>query len=113
MSAFRVFLALVFIVITSYTAVVAANHGLNLLPIFFGDIAAMGWPGQFNLDFLGFLLFSAFWVAWRHQFSPGGMGLGLLAFFTGAPFLALYLLLASRQAKGDMRILLLGPSRVP
>lgn len=41
MSTFRTFLTLVFIVTTGYTLVVAANHGLNLLPIFFGDIAAM------------------------------------------------------------------------
>jgi hypothetical protein len=35
-----------------YTGVVAADHGLNLLTPFFGAIAAMGWQGRFNLDFL-------------------------------------------------------------
>jgi hypothetical protein len=45
MSAFRRLLACIFGVIVVYTAVVIANHGLGLLPIFFGDILKMGWLG--------------------------------------------------------------------
>ena len=111
MNGFRLLLALIFVIIAAYTSVVVMNHGLGLLPIFFGDIARMGWPGQFNLDFTGFLTLSAFWVAWRHGFSAGGLGLGVLAFFFGAPFLTLYLLIASYRTEGDVRALLLGPSR--
>jgi hypothetical protein len=89
-----------------YTSIVIANHGLGLLPVFFGDIAKMGWPGQFNLDFMGFLLLSGFWLAWRHHFSPAGLALGVLGFFGGAPVLTAYLFLASRTAKGPAELLL-------
>ncbi|MEQ8859969.1 MAG: hypothetical protein RIC56_15100 [Pseudomonadales bacterium] len=111
MLAFRVLLVAIFVVVSAYTAVVVANHGLGLLPVFFGDMAQMGWPGQFNLDFMGFLLLSGLWLAWRHQFSPVGLVLGVLGFFLGAPFLCLYLFFASFAVDGDVRVLFLGPAR--
>lgn len=111
MNQFRVLLAAIFVAIVAYTLVVVANHGLGLFPIFFGDIAEMGWPGQFNLDFLGFLTLSAFWLAWRNDFSPAGLALGVLGFLLGAPFLTAYLFFAGRSADGDPHVLLLGPRR--
>ncbi|MGP1283323.1 MAG: hypothetical protein ACTS1X_10140 [Parasphingopyxis sp.] len=111
MAAFRALLALLCLGIAGYTAIVVGAHGMNLFPAFFGDIAALGWPGQFNVDFLSFLILSAFWVAWRHAFSAAGLGLALLAFFGGGLFLTVYLLIASFSANGDVRILLLGPGR--
>lgn len=111
MIAFRGFLFIFLAALLAYTAIVIANHGWNLLPVFFGDIAAMNWPGQFNLDFMGFLALSALWTAWRHHFSPTGLALAILAFFGGMGFLAIYLLLASLRARGDVAVLLLGPAR--
>ncbi|TFU06347.1 hypothetical protein EUV02_04970 [Polymorphobacter arshaanensis] len=111
MSPLRLYLAACIIGIAAYTSVVIANHGMGLMPIFFGDIAAMTWPGQFNLDFLGFLLLSGLWVSWRHQFSPGGLALGLIAVFGGTPFLSAYLLFHSFKTKGDIKALLLGEAR--
>jgi hypothetical protein len=111
MSVFRVLLAAIFVTIVAYTAVVVANHGFGLFPVFFGDIAAMGWSGQFNVDFMGFLTLSALWLAWRHHFSPGGLALGMLGFFGGAPVLTAYLLVASLRADGDAAHLLLGKAR--
>ena len=111
MTLFRLFLATCLIVITGYTSVTVANHGLDLLPVFFGDMAAMAWPGQFNLDFFCFLLLSGLWVAWRHQFSAAGLGLGLIAVFGGMPFLSAYLLIASFKTKGDIKAMLLGEAR--
>ena len=108
---FRCFLAVIISTIAVYTSVVIGEHGLGLFSVFLGDIAKMGWPGQFNLDFLGFLSLSAFWLAWRNEFSPAGLGLGLLGFFGGAPVLAAYLLFASISVGGDVPALLLGPSR--
>ena len=101
MSAFRILLAFIFLSIVGYTAVVIANHGIGLAEVFFGDIARMAWPGQFNLDFMGFLTLSGLWLAWRHHFSPGGLALGVLGFVGGAPVLTAYLFVASLQAKGD------------
>ncbi|MEM8768828.1 MAG: hypothetical protein AAGE43_15375 [Pseudomonadota bacterium] len=111
MAAFRAFLVLVVVVVGAYTAVTITNHGINLFPDFFGDMAEMGWPGQFNLDFMFFLAFSALWVSWRHEFSGAGLTLGVGAFLLGAPYLATYLLIQSFRAKGDVRVLLLGEGR--
>jgi hypothetical protein len=108
---FRLFLAVFLLTLSAYTAIVIANHGWNLLAVFFGDIAKMGWPGQFNLDFMGFLALSALWTAWRHNFSPAGLALSVVAFFGGMGFLTIYLLIESFRAKGDVRALLLGPAR--
>lgn len=111
MTAFRILLAALWVGLVSYTAVVIASHGWDLLPVFFGDIAKMGWPGQFNLDFMCMLALSGLWVAWRHQFSGGGIALGVIAFFGGAGFLLPYLFVASLQAGGDAAVLLLGKKR--
>lgn len=111
MTLFRLFLLACLVAILAYTAVTIANHGWNLLPIFFGDMAAMGWPGQFNLDFFTFLLLSGLWVAWRHQFSPGGLALGLVAVFGGMLFLSAYLLWLTARTGGDMQVLLMGEGR--
>ena len=73
MNLFRLFLIAALGVITVYTAVVIANHGLTLFPVFFGDMATMGWAGQFNLDFMFMLALSALWTAWRNGFSASGI----------------------------------------
>jgi len=102
---------MIIISIVSVTGIVIFNHGWNLLPIFFGDMASLTWPGQFNLDFMCFLLLSGLWLAWRHHFSPGGVLLALAGVFGGIMLLAPYLLLASYKAEGDIKVLLLGKSR--
>lgn len=111
MTLFRLFLATCLVAIVAYTSVTITNHGFNLLPVFFGDMAEMGWPGQFNLDFMCFLALSAIWVAWRHQFSAGGLGLAVLAFFGGMLFLSIYLLLHIQRTGGDIKVVLLGEGR--
>jgi hypothetical protein len=80
-----------------YTAIVISNYGLNLLPAFFGDIAKLGWPGQFNADFSGFLILSALWTAWRHHFSPFGLVPSMVALFGGMAFLTMYRMAAGYQ----------------
>lgn len=109
MTVFRVILVVLWTVLTAYTAVVIARHGMNLLPVFFGDMARLGWPGQFNLDFLCLLTLSGLWTAWRDRFSARGLGLGVLAFFGGAGFLLAYLLILTVTTRGDMARVLLGP----
>lgn len=107
MTMFRVFLATCLIAIVGYTSVTIADHGVNLLPIFFGDMAEMAWPGQFNLDFMTFLLLAGLWVAWRHDFSPRGIALGVVAVFGGM----LFLLVHSVKTGGDVKALFLGKAR--
>ena len=111
MLALRISLVTILVVLSGYTAVVISNHGWNLLEVFFGDMREMAWPGQFNLDFMGFLALSAVWTAWRHHFSPLGLLLGLVAFFGGMAFLTIYLLITSYTVKGDVKALLLGSQR--
>ena len=78
MAAFRILLVCFIIAIISYTGVVIYHHGWNLFPVFFGDMAAMTWPGQFNLDFMGFdtirimaCLASPFLTRWTRIRSAG------------------------------------------
>jgi hypothetical protein len=111
MTLFRLFLMLCIAVIAGYTAVTVSAHGINFLPQFFGDIAAMGWPGQFNLDFFAFLSLAGLWLAWRHHFSIGGIALGLAIFAGGMPLLAAYLLVHSFRTGGDIKAMLLGEGR--
>jgi hypothetical protein len=106
---FRAWLVLILAVVGAYTASVIRNHGLNLFAPFFGDMARLGWPGQFNLDFMFMLSLSALWVAWRNRFSGSGLALGVAAFLLGAPFLAAYLLLLLSQTRGDLRAVLVPP----
>ena len=111
MLAFRLLLVVLFGVVLVYTGIVGATHDWNVLPIFLGDIAAMNWSGSFNLDFSCYLLLAALWVAWRSHFSPAGLALGVLAAVGGTLVLAPYLLVASIQARGDAKALLLGKKR--
>ena len=111
MAGFRVLLVVLFLALGGYTALVVARHGLDLLPIFFGDMAKLGWAGQFNLDFLCFLILSALWTAWRNGFSPLGLVLAVVAFFGGSGFLLPYLLVLTLRARGDMAVVLLGKPR--
>lgn len=111
MNAFRALLAVIFITIVVYTAIVMNNHGANLVPVFFGDMQAMTWPGQFNTDFMGFLILSGLWLSWRHHFTPAGLVLGLFGLFGGIMFLAPYLIIVSYRTNGDIKELMLGKER--
>ncbi len=113
MRLFQGFLIVMMGVIGAYTGVVIASHGANLLPVFFGDMARMAWPGQFNLDFMCMLGLSAVWVAWRHRFTPAGLGLALLAFLGGSMFLSVYLLIISLSARGGISEVLIGRRATP
>jgi len=111
MGAFRILLAVMITGILVYTGIVGINHGWNLFPVFFGDMVAMNWPGQFNFDFMCLLMFSGLWLAWRHNFTPVGLVLGVLGVFGGTMVLAPYLLIVSFRTKGDMKEILLGKVR--
>jgi hypothetical protein len=111
MGAFRILVAAIFLIIAAYTSLVVLNHGMGLLPVFFGDMAKMQWPGQFNLDFMFMLTLSGLWVSWRHQFSAAGIVLGVAAFIGGALFLSAYLLVESFRVGGNTKALILGDVR--
>lgn len=108
MKPFSLFLMLLWLLLAGYTTVVVSEYGLNLFPYFFGDMAQVNWPGQFNLDFMLMLVLSACWTAWRNRFTPGGLGLAVIAFFGGAGFLLPYLTYLAFKHDGDVRAVLLG-----
>jgi hypothetical protein len=111
MNAFRLLLVAIVAVVGIYTSITIAQQGLGLYTVFFGDMMEMTWRGQFNLDFLCFLLLSGVWVAWRHAFSAAGLVLGFAAFNLGAPFLAGYLLVQSYRTNGNVSAMLLGEAK--
>ena len=108
MTLFRILLMAMFAALSAYTGVTIAHQGMTLFSVFFGDMGRMAWPGQFNLDFMFMLTFSALWVAWRHRFTAGGLALAVLAFFLGSSFLCVYLMVISLAARGDVRRMLVG-----
>lgn len=108
MMLFRIFLVGCFLAILTYTSVTIANHGWDLMTVFFGDMAKMGWAGQFNTDFMTMLMLSGLWTAWRNRFSPAGLALGVVAFFGGMSFQSLHLLYLSTRPGADMQSILMG-----
>ena len=108
MKTYSLLLGLLWLVLVGYTAVVIGEYGFNLFPYFFGDMAALGWPGQFNLDFMLMLVLSASWTAWRNRFTGTGWLLAIVAFFGGAGFLLPYLIYLTRKHDGDLAEILLG-----
>jgi len=112
MTGFRMVLVILLVAVVIYTVPVVMAFGLtSLLPTFFSEIFAMTWQGQFNTDFLGFLVLSAPWTAWRNGFSGPGLGLAVVAFFGGIPFLTTYLLILSYQEAGNIQRVLLGVNK--
>ena len=110
MTVFRTLLGLLYVVFAGYTVAVMAEHGVNFIPAFLGQLAALNWSGQINLDFLIYVLIGAGWIAWRHEFSPGGIALAVLA-LSGVLTFVPYLFIVSVQAQGDVRTLFLGRER--
>jgi len=112
MITFRIFLAALLLMVVGYTIPVLMEHGISpLFSTFFGDMSKFGWAGQFNNDFMGFLVLSAVWLAWRHHFSAAGLALGVGGFFGGIPFLTGYLLIVSFQSNDDIVALFVGENR--
>ncbi len=99
------------IIIAVYTVIAISNDGFDLITPFVGDILALSWSGQFNLDFMMYLILSALWVAWRHDFSGAGVALAAVASVGGMLFLSIYLLVQIGRAEGDIERLLLGERR--
>jgi hypothetical protein len=108
MTALRLYLIAAWAALVAHTAYVIGRDGLNLLPEFFGAIAAGHWQGQFNADFLSLLALSALWTGWRNRWSALGWVLALAALSLGGAFLMAYLLVLLHRENGDLKRVLLG-----
>ncbi|MEL6841864.1 MAG: hypothetical protein AAFP02_01515 [Bacteroidota bacterium] len=111
MNTLRGILIAQFVGLLVYTILTVADHGWILFEVFLGDIMALNWSGQFNLDFSCYLLLSGIWIAWRERFSAFGILYGLAAAIIGIILFAPYVLWASVQAKGDLKEVLMGRGR--
>ncbi len=111
MNLFKALLVAMCLIVLFYTGLAVSNEGVNLFATTLPSVAEFGWPGQFHVDFVTYLILSGVWVAWRHEFSAAGIVLGVLASQLGIIFLSIYLLLAINKANGDMSEVLLGPGR--
>lgn len=105
MKSLRVLCVALFATTFLYTITVGINHGFNFAHIFIGDVLAMNWPGQFNVDFSSHLLLSGLWLAWRNKFSVQGIALGMFALIGGIHVLTGYLFIKSFQVQSIRELL--------
>lgn len=108
MTLIRFVLIAMIVLIVVFTLTAVANGGLNLITPFLSPIFAFSWQGQFNVDFVCYLVLSGIWMAWRGGFTRRSIALGLMAPPLGILFFAPYLLYLIGQTSGDPRKLLLG-----
>jgi len=108
MTGFRWALITMMALIVVFTVAAVANGGINLVTPFLTPILALSWQGQFNIDFMCYLVLSGIWMAWRGGFTVDSMALGILAPPLGILFFAPYLLYLVGKLNGDPRRLLLG-----
>ena len=111
MVALRLFLVFWFVLMLAYTGTVIARDGVDFLMPFGAAVARLGWEGQFGLDLAGFLVLTAFWIAWRHGLSALGVLSAVVVVSGGMIGVSIYVLLASLAARGDASVLLLGSQR--
>ena len=111
MAMLRFFLLVSTILIYVFTYFAVAAQGINWPAVAFGDILALNWRSQFDVDFVIHLLLLATWISWREGFSMKGHVFGFLSIVMGGMFSFPYLLSAIYVAKGDPKRILLGDHR--
>ncbi len=91
-----------------YTVLAFNNEGANLFDVALTNIMALGWSGQFNLDFSSYLMLSGLWIMWRNQFSVSSILIAVAAMVIGIMFFAPYLIYLLIIEKGDLKKVLAG-----
>lgn len=91
-----------------YTFITYQIEGPDLFGVFINDIKSLSWSGQFNLDFLCYLILSGFWIMWRNQFTTKSIILGTVAMVLGIVLFAPYLLWLTYKENGDLKRVLVG-----
>jgi len=85
-------LALQTLAVLVYTVFAVQTDGLNLIAVFIENLKALGWSGQFNLDFACYLMLSGLWVMQRGKFKASAIAAGMAAMVLGIVFFAPYLM---------------------
>ena len=104
----RVLLLASTIVIYVFTYSAVAAQGINWPTVALGDILALNWRSQFDVDLVIHLLLLATWISWREGFSMKGHIFGFLSIVMGGMFSFPYLLHAIYAANGNPVVTLLG-----
>lgn len=110
MTLFRIFLVFFLALLSVYTVMAGQEFGWNLISVFFAELLAVNWQGQFNLDFAGYLSLFAIWCVWRNEYSPLSWGLAVVGASAGMLFLTIYLLYLSFTTS-DAKTMLIGERR--
>lgn len=105
---FRLALAAMGIGLAIYTGIVIPTHGWNFVPFYFANLADVGWPGQFNLDFTILGMLAGLWILWRNHCSPVSILLVVLLVPFVSMLLTAYLLYLSWRERGDIVRILVG-----
>lgn len=108
MTLLRTYLFAAALFIIAAAVYVAITMGINIPAVLFGDLLELNWRSHIYVDFLLHLCLLATWVTWREGFTPKSFLFGLLWIVFGAAFGFPYLLLATYEAKGNLKVLLLG-----
>jgi protein-S-isoprenylcysteine O-methyltransferase Ste14 len=105
---FKTLLIIMTIGLMLYTFQAFKAEGANLFSIFTSNILALNWSGQFNLDFLCYLLLSGIWIMWRNKFEGSSIIVGVAAMIVGIILFAPYLLWLTNKENGDIKRVLIG-----
>lgn len=92
----------------AYTLVVFTTEGTDFFSVFANNILLLNWTGQFNLDFLCYLILSGIWVMWRNKFTGKSIFVGILAMVLGIIVFAPYLLWLIYKENGDLKRVIVG-----
>lgn len=91
-----------------YTFIAYSANGADLFSVFIHNITSLNWSGQFNLDFLCYLVLSGLWIMWRRMFNINSVLIGTCAMILGILFFAPYLIWLMNKEKGDLKRVLIG-----
>jgi hypothetical protein len=107
---FRISIIAAWVFVAYLTANAIAHTGLAGMQIFTADLGEP-WRFQFDIDFACHMLLIWAWFWFREPSRLVSLLCMIAAFAFGSLFTLLYVLAATFTAKGDVRVLLLGPRR--
>lgn len=105
---FRILIIAAWAFFAFLTANALAQKGLAGMQIFTAD-PGEPWRFQFDIDFACHMLLSWAWFLYREPSRLVSLLCIIASFAFGSLFTLLYVLAATFTAKGDVRVLLLGP----
>jgi hypothetical protein len=105
---FKTLLIVQTIGLLAYTLFVINKEGIILFSVFMNSIFSLNWTGQFNLDFLCYLMLSGFWIMWRNKFTSKSIFIGAVAMVLGIVMFAPYLLWIINKEHNDLKRVLIG-----